>query len=100
MTTRRPDGSAGDANYVTGSGYGEFRQPEPRIASVICAERGFSPRTVKLAWLRRQRRRAVISVIFNRIYRCLGAAGAIEDLDAAAAYHLTEWPPRNIVVAP
>jgi SAM-dependent methyltransferase len=36
VTTRRPDGSAGDANYgVIGSGYAEFRQPEPRIASVI-----------------------------------------------------------------
>jgi hypothetical protein len=28
------------------------------------------------------------------------AAGAIEDLGAAAAYHFTEWLPRNIVVAP
>jgi hypothetical protein len=28
------------------------------------------------------------------------AAGAIEDLGAAAVYHFTEWPPRNIVVAP
>jgi len=38
--------------------------------------------------------------MFNRIYRCLEAAGAIEDLDAAAASHFTEWPPRKIVVAP
>jgi hypothetical protein len=32
-------------------------------------------------------------------YRCLEAAGAIEDLAAATAYHFTEWLPRNIVVA-
>jgi hypothetical protein len=38
--------------------------------------------------------------MFNWIYRCLEAAGAIEDLDAAAAYHFTEWLPRDIVVAP
>jgi hypothetical protein len=38
--------------------------------------------------------------MFNGIYRCLEAAGAIEDLAAAAAYHFTEWLPRNIVVAP
>jgi hypothetical protein len=33
-------------------------------------------------------------------FRCLEAAGAIEDLAAAAAHHFTEWLPRNIVVAP
>jgi hypothetical protein len=44
--------------------------------------------------------RAVISDIFSWIYRCLEAAGAIEDLGAASAYHFAEWPPRNIVVAP
>jgi hypothetical protein len=33
-------------------------------------------------------------------YRCLEAAGAIEDLAAATTYHFTEWLPRNIVVAP
>jgi len=38
--------------------------------------------------------------MFTWIYRCLGAAGAIEDLDSAAAWHFTEWPHRNIVVAP
>jgi len=38
--------------------------------------------------------------MFNWIYRCPEAAGAIEDLDATAAYHFTEWPPRIIVVAP
>jgi hypothetical protein len=38
--------------------------------------------------------------MFNRLYRFLEAAGAIEDRDAAAAYHLTEWLQRNIVVAP
>jgi hypothetical protein len=38
--------------------------------------------------------------MFNGIYRCLEAAGAIEELDAAAACHFTEWPPGNIVVAP
>jgi hypothetical protein len=38
--------------------------------------------------------------MFNWIYRCLEAAGTIEDLDAAAAYHFTEWLPGNIVVAP
>jgi len=38
--------------------------------------------------------------MLNRIYRCPQAASAIEDLDAAAAYHFTEWLPRNIVVAP
>jgi hypothetical protein len=36
--------------------------------------------------------------MFIWIYRSLEAA--IEDLDAAAACHFTEWPPRNIVVAP
>jgi hypothetical protein len=44
--------------------------------------------------------RAVISDMFNWIYRCLEAAGAIEDLAAAAAQHFTEWLPRNIVAAP
>jgi len=34
------------------------------------------------------------------IYRCLEAAGAIEDLAAADTCHFTEWLPRNIVVAP
>jgi len=38
--------------------------------------------------------------MFDWIYHCLKAAGAIEDLDASAAYHFTEWLPRNIVVAP
>jgi hypothetical protein len=38
--------------------------------------------------------------MFNWIYRCLEAAGAIETLDAAAAHHFTEWLLRNIVVAP
>jgi hypothetical protein len=33
------------------------------------------------------------------MYRRLEAAGAIEDLAAAAAYHFTEWLPSNIVVA-
>jgi hypothetical protein len=51
-------------------------------------------------WLRRQCCRAVIPVMFNGTYRCLEAAGAIEGLDAAAAYHFAEWLPRKIVVAP
>jgi hypothetical protein len=38
--------------------------------------------------------------MFNWIYRCLEAAGAIEDLDAANAYHFTEWLPGNTVAAP
>jgi hypothetical protein len=38
--------------------------------------------------------------MFDRIYRCLRAAGAIEDLDAAPARHFTEWPPGNTVVVP
>jgi len=38
--------------------------------------------------------------MFDRLYRSLEAAGAIEDLDAAAAYRFTEWLPRKIVVAP
>jgi len=38
--------------------------------------------------------------MLSETYRYLEAAGAIEDLDAAAACHFTEWPPRNIVVAP
>jgi hypothetical protein len=33
------------------------------------------------------------------IYRYLEAAGAIEDLSAAAACHFTEWLRRNIMVA-
>jgi hypothetical protein len=37
--------------------------------------------------------------MFNWIYRCLEAAGAIEDLAAAGAWHFTEWLPGNIVVA-
>jgi hypothetical protein len=38
--------------------------------------------------------------MFNGIYRCLEAAGAIEEFATAAAYHFTEWLPRNIVAAP
>jgi hypothetical protein len=38
--------------------------------------------------------------MFDWIYRPLEAAGAIEDLAAAAACHFAEWLPRNIVVAP
>jgi hypothetical protein len=38
--------------------------------------------------------------MFSWIYRRLEAAGAIEDLDAAATYHFAEWLPREIVVAP
>jgi hypothetical protein len=38
--------------------------------------------------------------ISNQIYRCLGAAGAIEDLTAADAYHFAEWLPQNILAAP
>jgi hypothetical protein len=52
------------------------------------------------AWLQRQCCRVVIFAMFIWIYRCLEAAGAIEDLDAAVACHFTEWLPRNIVVAP
>jgi hypothetical protein len=65
--------------------------PEPGISADFPREQ---PR------LRRQCRRAVISDMFNPLYRCLEAAGAIEDLDAAAAHHFAEWLPRNIVVAP
>lgn len=36
MTQRKPDGSAGDADYGTiGAGYPAFRRPEPRIAALI-----------------------------------------------------------------
>ena len=36
MTQRKPDGSAGDADYGTiGGGYSAFRRPEPRIAALI-----------------------------------------------------------------
>lgn len=36
MTARHGDGSAGDANYgVIGSGYTQYRQPEPQIAEFI-----------------------------------------------------------------
>jgi hypothetical protein len=36
MTRRKPDGSAGDADYGTiGGGYSTFRRPEPRIAALI-----------------------------------------------------------------
>jgi hypothetical protein len=36
MTRRKPDGSAGDADYGTiGAGYPVFRRPEPRIAAMI-----------------------------------------------------------------
>ena len=36
MTTRKPDGSAGDANYGTiGQGYAVHRQPEPAIATIL-----------------------------------------------------------------
>ena len=36
MTQRKPDGSAGDADYGTiGGGYSTFRRPEPRIAALI-----------------------------------------------------------------
>jgi hypothetical protein len=38
--------------------------------------------------------------MFSWIHRRLEAAGAIEDLDAAATYHFAEWLPREIVVAP
>jgi hypothetical protein len=31
--------------------------------------------------------------MLNRTYRCLEAAGATEDLAAAAACHFTEWLP-------
>jgi hypothetical protein len=59
-----------------------------------------SPTNRQVAWLRRQCCRAVISDVFNWIYRFLAAAGAIEDLAAATAYHFTEWLPRIIVAAP
>ena len=36
MTTRKADGSAGDANYGTiGQGYAVHRQPEPAIAAIL-----------------------------------------------------------------
>lgn len=36
MTRRKPDGSAGDADYgAIGAGYPAFRRPEPRIAALI-----------------------------------------------------------------
>jgi hypothetical protein len=38
--------------------------------------------------------------MYDWIYLCPEAAGAIEDLAAVAACHFTEWLPRNIVVAP
>jgi hypothetical protein len=37
--------------------------------------------------------------MFNGIYRCLEAAGAIEEFDTATAEHFTEWLPGNIVAA-
>ncbi|MEP7453949.1 class I SAM-dependent methyltransferase [Phyllobacterium sp. SB3] len=41
MTRRKPDGSAGDANYgVIGAGYTRYRQPEPFIARFIRSELG------------------------------------------------------------
>ena len=43
MNERRPDGSAGDANYgMIGTGYTTYRRPDPRIASVIRAALGAS----------------------------------------------------------
>jgi SAM-dependent methyltransferase len=40
-TARRPDGSAGDADYGTiGRGYSDFRRPDPRIADRIHAALG------------------------------------------------------------
>ena len=39
--TRKPDGSAGDADYgAIGTGYAKFRRPDPRIAAVIRAALG------------------------------------------------------------
>jgi hypothetical protein len=38
--------------------------------------------------------------MFYWIYCCLKAAGTIEGLNAAAAYNLSEWLPRNFVAAP
>jgi len=36
VTQRKPDGSAGDADYsVIGGNYSTFRRPEPRIAALI-----------------------------------------------------------------
>lgn len=36
MTQRKPDGSAGDADYgVIGGNYSTFRRPEPRVAALI-----------------------------------------------------------------
>lgn len=41
MTGRKPDGSAGDADYgAIGAGYSRFRQPDPRIAAAIRAALG------------------------------------------------------------
>jgi hypothetical protein len=68
--------------------------PKPGISADVPRETG------KAAWLRRQCCRAVISAMLIWIYRCLEAAGTIEHLDAAAAYHFTERLPRNIGVAP
>ncbi|WP_369360585.1 class I SAM-dependent methyltransferase [Streptomyces sp. cg2] len=41
MTTRSPDGSAGDVDYrAIGSGYSSFRRPDPRIAQFIAETLG------------------------------------------------------------
>lgn len=41
MLIRKPDGSAGDADYgAIGAGYSRFRQPDPRIAAAIRAALG------------------------------------------------------------
>jgi SAM-dependent methyltransferase len=43
VSERRPDGSAGDANYgMIGTGYTTYRRPDPRIASAIRAALGAS----------------------------------------------------------
>ena len=49
MPTRRPDGSAGDANYgVIGASYARYRQPDPTIAAFIHAALGDARRIVNV----------------------------------------------------
>ncbi len=49
MGPRHADGSAGDANYgAIGSGYSQFRRPEPRIAEVIHAALGDARRILNV----------------------------------------------------
>jgi hypothetical protein len=87
-STRRPDGSAGDADYGTiARGYADYRRPDPRIAAAIGAALGDASTVLNVgagAGSYEPRDRAVTAVEPSASMRAQRPAGLAPAVDSTA----------------